>query len=73
MHADLQKLPSSFAGPARAAPKDAIHVASAIHAGVPTVLSYDTDMLTLNGVIPTDTGTPLRICQPGNENDFILL
>ena len=49
--------------------KDAIHVASAVHAGIPTVLTYDSDFKPLNGTVGNP---PLRICEPGGENDFIL-
>ena len=51
--------------------KDAIHVASAQYANIPTLLTYDEDdLIVLDGAIGTP---PLRICKPGDENDFVLI
>jgi hypothetical protein len=51
-------------------PKDAIHVASALFAKVDALHSYDDDdLVSLNGQLGEP---PLRICHPGDENNFTL-
>jgi predicted nucleic acid-binding protein len=51
-------------------PKDAIHVASALYAKCDVLHTYDDDdLLPLNGKLGDP---PLRICHPGEENDFKL-
>lgn len=47
-------------------PQDAVHVASAIRAGVDQMNTFDADILKLNGKLLSSDKSPLQICKPGN-------
>jgi len=48
-------------------PPDAIHLASALRAEVDQINTFDQQILSLNGKIPSRGGAPMRICKPGED------
>lgn len=48
-------------------PPDAIHLASALRAGVAQFNTFDNGIIELNNRIPLQDGRPLKICKPGRD------
>lgn len=54
-------------------PPDAVHLASALRAGVDQLNTFDHKILALNGTIPGRDSKPLKICKPGGDHSSLPL